>query len=312
MNVYRSFDEIPFNSETVLTVGTYDGVHNGHQVIIRRLLEIAKRDNLRNVMLTLDPHPRIVLKKSGSKDVKLLTLIEERIKLFEKFGIENVLVIPFNYEFSQTPAEVFVREFLAKKIGLKTMLIGYDHMFGKDRRGDDTLLSRISRELNFSIEIIDPFKEKEITISSSKIRKAIGNSEIELANDLLGYNYFVSGKVIKGDGRGAKIGVPTANIGINSDVKLMPANGVYLAKVIIEEKEYYGMANIGKRPTFKDDDESTLEINIFNFNKNIYDLHLEVQFLKYLRAEKKFDGVEELLTQLDLDKIICQEIIKTF
>jgi riboflavin kinase / FMN adenylyltransferase len=311
MNIYNAFKEIDYNKNTVLTVGTFDGVHKGHQMIINRLLECSQKNNQRALLLTIDPHPQIILRREGKKPVKLLTMINERLKLFEKFGLENVLIIPFTFEFSRTSPEIFVSDYLSSKIGFSKILIGYDHMFGKDREGNEDLLKVLGDKFDFQIEKIDPLNVNALTISSTKIRHALENKQIELANDMLGYNYMVSGTVIRGDGRGAKIGIPTANIQV-SHFKQMPGNGVYLVRTELFGKMTYGMANIGIRPTFTENTESILEVNFFDFNKDLYRQEIDIEFLNFLRDEKKFDGLESFLKQLANDKINSLELINKF
>lgn len=309
MKVYRHFEGIQRNENTVLTVGTFDGVHKGHQKIINRLLDISKKENLRAVIVTMDPHPQITLQKKNQAPISLLTNINERIEAFHKFGIKEVVVITFSYEFSQTPADEFIREYLYGKIGMKKMLVGYDHMFGKNRQGDGDLLGTLSKELNFEVERLDPLVEQEVIISSTKIRNALTENNIELANDMLGYEYLVQGKVVHGDGRGKTIGVPTANIMLPDRYKLLPGNGVYVVSSIIDGEKYYGMANIGTRPTFTDDTLPTVEVHFFNLDKQIYNMDLSISFLTFLRPEIKFASINELISQINLDKIRAMSLI---
>jgi riboflavin kinase/FMN adenylyltransferase len=301
MNVYKNFEEIDYNKNTILTVGTFDGVHLGHQFIIGEMNRKAQEKNYRVLIITIDPHPQIVLKKPEQNPVKLLSIIDERIKLFEKYGIENVLIIPFNYEFSRTSPEDFIRKYLDEKVGFSEILIGHDHMFGKDREGNIDLLNRLSKELNFEIQRIDALQCEEITISSTKIRKALEINDIESANKMLGYNYFATGEVIKGHGRGREIGYPTANISL-SQHKQMPANGVYLVRSFIDDSWVYGMANLGTRPTFTNDIYPTLEVNYFDFDSDIYYQQVSIEFLKFIRLEQKFGSLDLFLEQLANDK----------
>ncbi len=310
MKVYNSFDEIKYDKNTVLTVGTFDGVHKGHQIIIGRLLEIARKEKLRPVLVTIHPHPQIVLRKKGTGALKMLTSIEERLTLFENYGIEHILVIPFSYEFSLTSPEDFVKKFLLEKIGMKKILIGYDHLFGKDREGSKDLLDNLSSEFNFEVERMEARMNNDSIISSTIIRQYLLNHEIKEAASLLGYNYHLRGKVVVGDRRGHTIGYPTANVRPNDPHKLMPANGVYLVHAKIKNQIYYGMANIGTRPTFTDDIMPTLEVNFFDFNEEIYGKYITVNFLEFLRKEVKFDSLEALLNQLEEDKKSCQQRIK--
>ncbi|MDQ1265313.1 MAG: Riboflavin biosynthesis protein [Bacteroidota bacterium] len=312
MKIYNSFDNVEYDRNTILTVGTFDGVHKGHRIIINKLLEISANEKLKGMIVTIDPHPQLVLKKEGRKPIKLLTNIGERLWLFEKFGIEYALIIPFTYQFSRTSPEEFVRNFLCEKIGMKKILVGYDHLFGKDREGDKNLLSSLSQELQFGVEAIDPLLLQDNVVSSTKIRNAIESHDIERANVMLGYNYFISGRVIMGEGRGHKLGFPTANVLPPDDNKLIPARGVYFVKAEIKGKYYYGMANIGVRPTFTSDEKPTLEVNFFDFDEDIYELEVTVEFLQFIRQEKKFSGSSELIQQLIIDKEMCMKLIKQY
>ncbi|MBI5325886.1 MAG: riboflavin biosynthesis protein RibF [Ignavibacteriae bacterium] len=312
IKVYKKIEELQFNGGTVLTVGTFDGVHKGHQIILKRLLEIGNESNLIPIVLTIDPHPQIVLKKEDRTPVKLLTTIEERIIIFEKFGIENLFIIPFTYEFSQTPPEIFIKDFLVEKFRMNKILIGHDHMFGKNREGNQDLLNQLSISLKFGLEKIDAFVENDTTISSTKIRNALMNKELDSANNMLGYNYLMTGVVDKGEGRGRTIGFPTANFRIDNNNKQYPGIGVYFVSSEIEGKTYYGMANMGTRPTFKNNNRIFLEVYYFDLNKDLYDETLSVSFLKFIRDEKKFTTVGELINQIKNDELYCRELIKDF
>lgn len=309
MNVYRSFEEIPRDEKTILTVGTFDGVHRGHQVIIQRLLQISETENLRPVLIVIDPHPQIVLKSVGRPPLYLLTDIDERLELFEDKGLKNVLILPFSYEFSRTKPEDFINDYLFDKVGMKKMLIGYDHLFGKNREGGFELLQKLSSELGFEIEKINPFSSGDRIVSSTKIRNAVKNSEMEKAADMLGYEYIVSGEVIYGDRRGRILGYPTANMQLRNENKLLPGNGVYFVSSFIDDMKYYGMANIGFRPTFKKESEPLLEVHFFEFDADIYGDHLVISFISFIRKEEKFGRVEELLIQLGKDKQKCKKLI---
>lgn len=312
MNIYRNIDEVKFDLNTVITVGTFDGVHLGHKQIIETLINISNEKKYRNFIVTLDPHPRIVLQKNNPEksEIKLLNDLEDRLELFENYGIENVLVINFTEDFAKTSPTQFIEELIYSKIGFKHFLIGYDHSFGKDREGDINLLNSIKDRLNFEVTKVEPYLINEDTISSTKIRKAIAENQIQKANSYLGYNYFIKGIVIEGDKRGRQIGFPTANISVEDNYKLIPPVGVYTVKVeILDEKiddahknEYFGMANIGYRPTFYDEKKLSIEVNIFDFNSDIYNKEIKVEFLHHLRNEQKFNGIEEIIKQLNLDK----------
>lgn len=312
INIYKSFDDIPHDPTTILTVGTFDGVHLGHRKILRRLISIGKKDKMRSLLITIHPHPQIVLNKPDREPIKLLTSIEERMDLLEDFGVNNVLILEFNEEFSKTPPERFVKDLLIGRIGMKKMLIGYDHMFGKNREGDIDLLLRMAPMNGFGVERIQAYSEREEVISSTKIRNLIKDCNIQLANEYLGYEYFLKGKVVVGDKRGAKIGYPTANVESLDPNKLLPGRGVYFVEVEIEESKFYGMANVGYRPTFKSENEKLLEVHIFDFDEDIYNKDIRITFKNYLRPEKKFPSADELLLQLKEDKIKSYDLISYY
>jgi riboflavin kinase/FMN adenylyltransferase len=306
MNIYTD-ENIPFDSGTVLTVGTFDGVHQGHQAIIKRLLDSAKELGGRAVIVTFEPHPQIVLQKPEREPIRLLSSIEERLQLFEKFGIENVVIIRFSQEFSQMSSENFVRHLLVGNIGMKKILIGYDHLFGKDRTGNEALLRSLGEELGFDVEKTDELRAGDTAISSTKIRYALTHGQLEQANDALGYPYCVEGIVVEGHRRGHTLGIPTANVKPKDQNKLLPANGVYLVSSMIDGQLYYGMANIGLRPTFTDDLIPTLEVHYLFMDMNLYERIVRVDFLKYIREERKFESVDLFLSQVVEDRNICLE-----
>jgi len=312
IKVYKNFNDLNFEKGTVLTVGTFDGVHKGHQIILSRLLEIGKEENLIPIVLTIDPHPQLVLKRPDRNPIKLLTTIEERIIILEKFGIENLYIIPFTYEFSQTPPEVFIKDYLVEKFLMKKILIGHDHMFGRNREGNKDLLSQLSSSLKFEVEKIDAFIENETTISSTKIRTALMNKDLDSANKMLGYNYLISGVVDKGEGRGRTLGYPTANVRIENANKQLPGVGVYFVSSEIHGKTYFGMANLGTRPTFSNNNRIFLEVFYFDLNMDLYNSDISVSFLKFVRDEKKFSTVGELINQIKSDELYCQGLIKKF
>ena len=312
IKVYRNFNELNFNSGTILTVGTFDGVHKGHQVILKKLLETGLKESLIPVVITIDPHPQIVLKKEGKAPIKLLTSIEERILLFEKFGIENLFILPFTYEFSQTPPDVFIKAYLVDKFLMKKILIGHDHMFGRNREGNQDLLNQLGSKFGFGVEKLDALIENETTISSTKIRNALINKDIETADKMLGYNYLMSGIVDKGEGRGRTLGFPTANVRIDNIYKQFPGVGVYLVSSEIEGLKYYGMANLGTRPTFSNNNRIFLEVYYFDLNSDLYDKNISVSFLQFIRDEKRFSTVGDLINQIKNDELYCRDIIKKF
>lgn len=310
MQIYNSFEEIQRDDNTVLTLGAFDGVHRGHREVLGRLLDIAKESNMRHVVITLDPHPQVILPRPGKSPFKLLTSIKERLELFEDFGIEHVLIIPFSYEFSQTEPEQFIREYLHKYVGIKKILIGHDHLFGKNREGNEELLKQLSQELNFEIERTEAFSELGTVISSTKIRHLLEECKIETANEMLGYTYIVRGKVVHGNGRGASLGYPTANIKPPYQHKLLPGNGVYLVQSTIDGTLHYGMANIGTRPTVTNDTKPILEVNYLDFDADLYGDEISVHFLKFIRNEVKFKNLDGLLNQIEKDERQCRDLIE--
>ena len=312
MKVFHSINDIDFNPNTILTVGTFDGVHRGHQLILNKLQSEAKKSDLRDLVITIHPHPQVVLQREDREPIRLLTSIEERIELFQKFGLSNLLILPFTLEFAQTPPDVFIKDLLFSKVGFSKMLIGYDHMFGKNRSGNFDLLNQLSSSLGFSIEKMDAFTEKDLVISSTKIRHALTDNNIIKANTMLGYNYFVKGVVVRGDMRGRTIGYPTANVAFKDQTKLLPGNGVYIVKVEIPAGNFYGMCNIGTRPTFKDNSITSFEVFIFDFDADIYDQDIKVEFLDFVRKEIKFDSVPKLIEAIKQDEIFCKEKINSF
>lgn len=311
MNIYRSFDEVEFSADTVLTLGTFDGVHLGHQYIINKLIQLGKENNLRNFLLTIHPHPQIVLQKEGRPPVSLLTSIDERLELLEKFGVENVLIIPFTYEFSQIPARTFAVDYLINKIGLKKILIGYDHLFGKDRIGNENLLKELAPKYNFTIERLERIGDFDHAISSTAIRSDLMKSDIESANSLLGHHYGLRGLVIHGLKRGRTIGFPTANLEPDDPHKLLPPLGVYFVYSVIDGIKYYGMANLGYKPTVSDERKLTIEANFFDFDFDIYGQNITLHFVSKIREEKKFSSIDELREQISCDKSTCLNLIST-
>ncbi len=311
MNIYSLFDDIPFNQASIITVGTFDGVHIGHQNIIAKMKEIAQSvTNSRTVIVTFHPHPQLIVPRKDKPQVSLLSTIEERIELIESYGIDTVIIIPFSKEFASTSSTDFIKKYIVEKIGVHTMCIGYDHGFGNNREGSEETLVSLSQECNFSLEIIPATVIQDRPISSTIIRKAIIEHQLHDSLELLGYPYFVSGIVLRGDERGRKLGIPTANIKSTDPHKLYPGNGVYFVSSEIDCTLYYGMANIGTRPTFTNDTESILEVNYFGLHRDLYDKTITVWFLHFLREEKKFDSVDLFLSQLYEDRAFCEELIE--
>ena len=291
-----------------LTIGTFDGVHIGHQKILQKVKYLAAKKNLIPSVLTFFPHPRMVLQQDQS--IKLLNTISERKMLLEKFGIQLTCIKTFTKEFANLPAESYVKDLLIDELNTKEIVIGYDHHFGKNRSANINDLKQFAVKYNFNITEISAEDIEEVTISSTKIRKALNQGKVALANTYLGYNYFITGKVVKGQKIGRKIGFPTANLFIEEDYKLIPKDGVYVIKTCIENTIYFGMMNIGTNPTVKNKPRS-IEAHLFNFEKTIYDNTLIVEFLHRLRDETKFETLNALKNQLNTDKMNALEHIRT-
>lgn len=295
-------------SEKILTIGTYDGVHIGHQKILKRVVALAQKEELVPTVLTLFPHPRMVLQKDDT--IKLLNTIDERIELLKTIGIEKVIVKEFTKEFANLSAKDYVEQILVKELNTKQIVIGYDHHFGKNRSANIDDLKIFAKEFNFKVEEISAQEIEDVTVSSTKIRKALNNGHIEIANAYLGYNYFISGEVVKGKGIGRTLDYPTANIHIKESYKLIPRDGVYVVKSVIDNTTIFGMMNIGTNPTVSGKSRS-IEVHFFNFDKDIYGKNLKIEFLHWLRSEQKFESLEALKKQLNIDMTDALDHIKT-
>ena len=295
-----------------ITVGTFDGVHRGHQGVISLMRKVADAEGLRVVVVTFDPHPQIVLSRPGREPLGLLTTIDERCERLAQVGVDDVVIIPFTLEFAQTPADAFIKQ-LTAMIDVQHFFIGHDHAFGKGRGGNEELLLHLGKELGFAVERIPPLQTGEFVVSSTLGRATLKRGDVELAAEMLGSPYSVHGNVVQGDGRGRTLGIPTANVQPTDASKLLPANGVYVVSSIIDGAEVVGMANIGVRPTFTSDSAPTLEVHFLQFNNDIYNVMLNVKFHQRLRNEQKFESREEFLAQLEADKqqtIIYQHTIQ--
>ena len=301
MKIYNSIQEIEKIVNPVVTIGTFDGVHQGHRQIIHRLNKAKHEIGGESFIFTFHPHPRQVLFPDQT-DLKLLTLTTEKLTLLEDAGIDHVLVYPFTKEFSQLSAQAYVKDILVDAIGVKKLIIGYDHRFGNKREGTIETLRKYALDYHFSVEEIPAHEIDHINVSSTKIRKALEEGDVQTANNFLGYNYFISGKVVDGKKLGRTIGYPTANIHIEDPAKLVPKIGVYAATVLVEGVLYKGMMNIGYNPTTDSDNKIKTELHIFNFDSNIYGCNLTLQIKARLRDEEKFASVNELKKQLDADK----------
>lgn len=302
MKVYRSLQEIKPLKNAVVTSGTFDGVHIGHQKIISRLLETANEKNGESVVLTFWPHPRLIISPNND-NLRLLSNLDEKIELLTELGVKHLLVLPFTREFSELTSEKFVEDILISGIGTKTLVIGYDHRFGKNREGGFDYLKTNSERFKIDIVEIPRQEIDNLTISSTKIRIALQNGNISIANELLGRNYSFQGLVKKGRQLGRTIGFPTANVNVSKKYKLIPSIGVYAVKVHLRGKVYDGVMNIGNRPTMEGIG-ITQEVHILNFDDDIYGENLKVETIAFIRNEMKFNGVNELISQIKLD---CQK-----
>ncbi|MGZ4098367.1 MAG: bifunctional riboflavin kinase/FAD synthetase [Bacteroidia bacterium] len=309
MLTVRNTREFRIEKPTIVTIGTFDGVHLGHQKILNRLQQLKKKHGFNTVVLTFEPHPRKILFPQQT-DLKLITLIEEKLDLLEKYGVDVTVVYPFDKEFSNIESKEYIEQILIKSLKVKHLVIGYDHKFGKNRNGDINVLKKYSEEFGYEVEEIDALDIDNISISSSKIRHALENGEVQLANNYLGHPFFMKATVIPGKQLGRKLGYATANLKIEGTDKLIPKIGVYFVEIIVDEKKYYGMMNIGYNPTTDTDQNVKPEVHIFDFNEDIYGKTIVVNFLNYLRDEKKFDNLDGLICELHEDKKKCMKLIE--
>ena len=308
MEVVKDIKNWNFIDRSIVTIGTFDGVHRGHKKLLQKLIHIRKNKGGKSLVFTFEPHPRKVLFPNQT-DLQLISNLDEKIKLMEAEGIDIVIVYPFTKEFAQIEPEKFIKEILAEKLKTDTLVIGYDHKFGKDRKGDINTFKAASDIYGFSVEEIPAEEINDINISSTKIRKALYDGDIKGAAAFLGYNYFLSGTVVHGKKLGKTISYPTANISVGDNDKLIPKKGVYLVSVEVEGFKGFGMMNVGTNPTTDSDTNLKLEVNIFNFDKDIYSKEIKVEFIERLRDEKKFGSVEELITAIKNDENECKRIL---
>lgn len=302
MQVIRDINEFVYDKKSAITIGTFDGVHLGHLEIIRKLNYIKKEKGLRSIVITFEPHPQVVL-KNRETDIKILTTLEEKLNLFRKLNTDIAYVINFTKDFSNNSAEEFYKKYLIDKIGLNDLILGYDHMFGKNREGNFDTLKTLSAKFDFTVDKVEEFKLNGEHISSTVIRRLLTNEgNVTKVRSILGRYYELSGTVTGGKKLGRDLGFPTANIKPTSEYKLIPKTGIYTVEVEVKGSNYYGMMSIGKNPTVTDDESIKLEVNIFDFDEDIYGENIKVNFIDYIRDEKKFDSLDELTTQMSLDK----------
>jgi len=292
-------DIIPKSNYNIVTIGFFDGVHRGHKKILKTLVNKARINKGKSIVVTFWPHPRSILNQN--ENLKFLSTLQEKIQALEKIGIDYLYIINFSSRFSKMKAEDFIKNILENKLRTDCLVIGYNHHFGYKREGNTKYLKRHINELNFNLETIPKQQINQSVISSTKIRSYLSEGKIHLSNQLLGREYSLSGTVVKGDGIGKKINFPTANISLDEHKKIIPKNGVYAAKILIQRKVYFGMVNIGYRPT-RLSKKKTIEINIFEFNSSIYKKKISLKFFKRLREEIKFKDLDALKKQLTIDK----------
>jgi riboflavin kinase/FMN adenylyltransferase len=302
LKVYTKIEEFKQVKNLVATVGTFDGVHIGHQEIIGKLKEVAKQTDGETLLLTFFPHPRMVLFPDDDS-LKLITTLKEKTELLASFGLDHLLILPFSLEFSRITPTEYIRDLLIRDIGVKTLVIGYNHQFGRNRKGNFELLEELAPVYGFDVVEITAQEINEIKVSSTKIRRAIESGNVSTANDYLKYKFSLSGIVIEGEQIGRQMGFPTANIKVLEKHKLLPGNGVYAVNVMVQNKQYKGMLNIGSRPTINNDaDRLSIEVHLFDMHEAFYNETILVEFSAKLRDEKKFINLDELKTQLHKDK----------
>ncbi|MCB0443864.1 MAG: bifunctional riboflavin kinase/FAD synthetase [Flavobacterium sp.] len=308
MKIFHSIYSFQPKNKTVLTLGTFDGVHIGHNKIIEKLIQNSSLCDCESLVLTFFPHPRMVLQDNN--EIKLLNTIDERIELLKKSGLNNLIIHPFDQAFSRLTAEEFVSSILVDQFNVKKIIIGYDHRFGRNRTADIHDLIGFGEKYDFEVEQISAQEINEVSVSSTKIRNALNEGDIKLATNYLGYNYLLTGKVVKGKGIGKTLGFPTANLKIQEPYKLIPKNGVYIVQSLLNNNLVYGMMNIGFNPTVNGNSKS-IEIHFFDFEGDLYDEKIQIQLINRIRDEEKFESIEKLKEQLHKDKALSLEYINS-
>ena len=308
MEIISNLEYLKANKNCIITTGTFDGVHLGHQSIINKLHDTAAKTRACSTVVTFEPHPQFVLIKNRETELKLLTTLKEKIAIFEKLKIDRLVILPFTNELSNLTSEEFIENILIKKIGFNSIILGYDHAFGRDRSGNIKVLERLREKYDYSIIQMPPFSIGYTIISSTKIRRLISSGNVSLAAKYLGRKYKFAGRVIKGEGRGKIFSTPTANISPLSDKKLIPQDGIYAGWVIFKNTKYKTIIYIGEKPTFSYKNLS-IEAHLFNFDGNIYNELIEVEFTEKIRDDFKFDNAEKLYEQIERDKKKTLEIL---
>lgn len=299
LKIFHSINDFSSTKKTILTLGTFDGVHIGHKKILKKITKNTESEKYESLVLTFFPHPRMVLQEHS--DIKLLNTIDEKIELLEKIGIENLVIHPFDETFSRLTAEEFVSTILVDRFHIQKIIIGHDHRFGRNRTANIDDLIAFGKEYDFEVEQISVQEINDISVSSTKIRNALLEGDMALANNYLGYDYFLTGIIVKGKQLGRTIGFPTANLKIEENYKLIPQNGVYIVKSIINGQAVFGMMNIGFNPTVGGQNQS-IEIHYFDFNTDLYNQKISISILQRIRSEQKFESVDLLKEQLEKDK----------
>jgi riboflavin kinase/FMN adenylyltransferase len=309
MQLHKDITKLPSLTKAVLTIGSFDGVHLGHNTILHQLTEAAKAIDGTSVVISFFPHPKLFLGQNNDKPIALLNTIDEKVTLMEKSGVDHLVLVPFTAEFASMEAEAYISDFLVKFFHPHIVIIGHDHRFGKNRSGDFNLMKSCGIKYGFQVLEIPEYVINNIGISSTTIRNKLKSGDVTEANELLGYQYSFTGTVIKGNQMGRTIGFPTANLSIEDDWKLIPCNGVYAVSGLLKEKESFkGMMNIGNRPTF-DGKERNIEVHIFEFDKEIYNEKLTVNIVQKIRDEIKFTNINELQAQLKTDQSTCLQLL---
>ena len=309
MKVFDNILEYKPSRESIVTIGTFDGVHIGHRKIITDMVAKGKKENLLTILLTFFPHPRMVLQKDSN--IKMIDTINEKKNIFKKLGVEVLIIQPFTKDFSRMSAIKFTRDILVNSLKVSKLMIGYDHRFGRNREATVQTLKGFGLDYNFKVDEIPAQDIESISVSSTKVRNAIRSGDFKLVNKFLDRPFNLSGKIIKGDELGRKIGYPTANLKIFEKYKLKPQNGVYLIRTKLKKQTYFGMMNIGIRPTISAKNNQ-IETHLFNFNGNLYGHEMTLEILEKIRVEKKFESIEKLKIQLDIDKKHCQKLIPQY
>ncbi|MBU1099840.1 MAG: bifunctional riboflavin kinase/FAD synthetase [Bacteroidetes bacterium] len=309
MKIFTEFPEIDKDIKTVVTIGTFDGVHIGHSDLLRTVNTLSDNGKHKSVLVTFEPHPRTVV--SEGYKIKILTTLEEKAEVLETYGIENIVVVNFTEKFSQLNAEEFIEKYLIQKLNPNHIVIGYDHKFGKDRKGDGAYLNSFSQKYNFTVTTVPAVKINSETVSSTKIRNALLAGDLENANFYLARPYSLAGVVVPGAQRGRDLGFPTANVKPVDENKLIPKDGVYIVECSLDGDKFNGVLNVGSRPTFGDSVETVIEVHLFELNRDLYQSRINVNFLSRIRDEIKFSSKEDLIKQIKKDIDEANEFLKT-